>query len=59
MSMEPRFLVVDGYSREGREDLAAGGATTAGELYRKMLERLVSGLHRGCDLSCRPRGQPA
>ena len=30
MSMEPRILVVDGYSREGREDLAAGGATTAG-----------------------------
>ena len=38
MSTEPRFLVVDGYSRAGREDLAAGGATTAGKLYRKMLE---------------------
>ncbi len=33
MSMEPRFLVVDGYSREGREDLAAGGGTTACRLY--------------------------
>ena len=43
MSTEPRFLVVDGYSRAGREDLAAGGATTAGELYRKMLERLCPG----------------
>ena len=32
MSTEPRLLVVDGYSRTGREDLAAGGATTAGEL---------------------------
>ena len=43
MSTEPRFLVVDGYSREGREDLAAGGATTAGELYRKMLAGLCPG----------------
>lgn len=43
MSTEPRLLVVDGYSRTGREDLAAGGATTAGELYRKMLERLCAG----------------
>ncbi len=43
MSTEPRLLVVDGYSRAGREDLAAGGATTAGELYRKMLERLCAG----------------
>ena len=34
-----RFLVVDGYSRAGRDDLSAGGATTAGELYRSMLER--------------------
>ena len=43
MSMEPHFLVVDGYSRAGREDLAAGGASTAGELYRKMLEGLCVG----------------
>ena len=43
MSTEPHFLVVDGYSREGREDLAAGGATTAGELYRKMLESVSPG----------------
>ncbi len=27
-----RFLVVDGYAREGREGLTAGGATPAGEL---------------------------
>ena len=32
MASSPRFIVVDGYSREGREDLKAGGATTAGEL---------------------------
>ncbi|MCH6587147.1 MAG: type 1 glutamine amidotransferase [Proteobacteria bacterium] len=38
MANDPRFLVVDGYSREGREDLRAGGATTAGELYARMLK---------------------
>ena len=43
MSKEPRFLVVDGYSRMGREDLEAGGASTAGVLYRKMLARLSPG----------------
>ena len=43
MAEQPRFLVVDGYAREGREDLAAGGATTAGELYRQMLDRCTPG----------------
>ena len=38
MANDPRFLVVDGYAREGREDLQAGGATTAGELYSQMLK---------------------
>ncbi len=38
MANDPRILVVDGYSREGREDLRAGGATTAGELYARMLK---------------------
>ena len=38
MANEVRFLVVDGYSREGREGLSAGGATTAGELYARMLK---------------------
>jgi GMP synthase (glutamine-hydrolysing) len=37
----PHFLVIDGYHRSGREELAAGGATTAGELYAKMLQRIV------------------
>ena len=37
MSDGPHFLVVDGYRREGREELAAGGATPAGELYARML----------------------
>ena len=31
------FLVIDGYRREGREGLAAAGATTAGKLYERML----------------------
>lgn len=38
MSNAPSFLVIDGYRREGREELAAGGATTAGELYARMLK---------------------
>jgi len=40
---KPRFIVVDGYSRAGREDLSAGGATTAGELYRRMLDKCTPG----------------
>ena len=32
-----RLLVIDGYRREGRESLVAGGATTAGRLYEQML----------------------
>ena len=31
------FLVIDGYRRDGREGLAAAGATTAGKLYERML----------------------
>jgi GMP synthase (glutamine-hydrolysing) len=38
MATGPRILVVDGYAREGREELAAGGATPAGPLYEKMLK---------------------
>jgi len=37
MAAEPRILVVDGYARAGREELQAGGATPAGELYAAML----------------------
>ena len=32
-----RFLVIDGYRRDGRDNLAAAGATTAGKLYERML----------------------
>ncbi len=45
MAVEPRFLVVDGYARAGREDLQAGGATTAGVLYKRMLESCAPGCH--------------
>jgi GMP synthase (glutamine-hydrolysing) len=38
MAHEPRFLVIDGYSKVGRDDLEAGGATTAGKLYEQMLK---------------------
>jgi len=44
MSTEPRFLIVDGYSKQGREELEKGGATPAGVLYHRMLE----GCHPGC-----------
>ena len=32
-----RFLVIDGYRRDGRESLSMAGATTAGKLYERML----------------------
>ena len=43
MSNKVRFLVLDGYSKEGRDDLEAGGASTAGVLYKKMLKRCLPG----------------
>ena len=44
MSSEPRILVIDGYKKSAREELAAGGATPAGPLYAAMLSRC----HPGC-----------
>ena len=41
MSADPRFLVVDGYSKAGRDELVAGGASMAGELYVAMLRRFA------------------
>lgn len=38
-----RFLVVEGYAKEGREDLKAGGASLASDLYAKMLMRWAPG----------------
>jgi GMP synthase (glutamine-hydrolysing) len=43
MATHPRFIVVDGYARAGREDLAAGGASTAGDLYDRMLKACAPG----------------
>lgn len=36
-----RFLVVDGYTSAARRELVEGGASEAGELYRRMLHRCV------------------
>jgi len=44
----PRFLVVDGYSPEGRAELKAGGASTAGDLYVAMLRKCLPGAE--CDI---------
>lgn len=45
MTADARFLVIDGYYRDGREELAAGGATPAGDLYAGMLKRCLPGSH--------------
>lgn len=39
MASSPRFLVVDGYPKESRDELAAGGASVAGELYSRLVRR--------------------
>lgn len=43
--MSYRFLVVDGYDRDGRINLEAAGCTLAGELYSQMAKRYVAGCH--------------
>ena len=48
MSNTPRFLVVDGYLKAAREELAAGGAAVAGELYVDMLKQASPGSE--CDI---------
>ncbi len=45
MSADPRFLVVDGYLKASRDELVAGGASMAGDLYAAMLRRFVPGAH--------------
>lgn len=45
MANNPTFLVIDGYTKAGRDDLAAGGATPAGLLYDKMLRRHLPSCH--------------
>ncbi|MBC8269562.1 MAG: type 1 glutamine amidotransferase [Rhodospirillaceae bacterium] len=54
MSDKVRFLVLDGYSKEGREDLQAGGASTAGSLYERMLKRC----HPDCAVDILYPGDP-
>ncbi len=44
MAANPRILIVDGYAKEGRAGLREGGATTAGELYARMLAKCCPGL---------------
>lgn len=43
MAKDPRFLVVDGYYKTGRDELQANGASTAGALYEKMLRGILPG----------------
>ncbi|WP_119461110.1 type 1 glutamine amidotransferase [Rhodospirillaceae bacterium SYSU D60014] len=44
----PRFLVIDGYNREARDELAAGGASRAGDLYVAMLRKCLP--EAACDI---------
>jgi GMP synthase (glutamine-hydrolysing) len=48
MANTPRFLVIDGYNREAREELKAGGASPAGDLYVGMLRKCLPGAE--CDV---------
>lgn len=41
MTLAPRFLVIDGYTRAARDELKAGGASVAGDLYAAMLRRIL------------------
>ena len=43
MSAEPRFLVVDGYLKSSRDELVAGGASLACDIYAAMLRRFAPG----------------
>ncbi len=43
MSNAPKFLVVDGYAKQARDELAAGGAGVAGDIYAGMLATLSPG----------------
>ena len=48
MGIQPRILVIDGYMKSARDELAAGGATPAGEQYVKMLTKLCPDIR--CDI---------
>lgn len=40
--MTIRFLVIDGYSKEGRQELTDGGASMAADLYKRMLKNCLA-----------------
>jgi len=48
MADQVRFLVIDGYNKEARAELVAGGASVAGELYGRVLKRCLPGAQ--CDV---------
>ncbi len=43
MTADPRILVIEGYTRKARDELRAGGASLAGNLYAAMLEKILPG----------------
>lgn len=43
MSRKPLYLILDGYTRDARTELADGGARLAGDLYRAMLDSCTPG----------------
>ena len=48
MTSQVRFLVIDGYSKQGRDELIAGRAGCAADLYVDMLKHNLPGCH--CDI---------
>jgi GMP synthase (glutamine-hydrolysing) len=46
--MTPRFLIIDGYKKAARDELAAAGATMAGDQYSAMLKQACPGAE--CDI---------
>ena len=44
MTGGPRFLIVDGYTGAARAELAAGGASVAGDLYAAMIGQVQPGV---------------
>ena len=65
MSANPRFLVVDGYLKSSRDELVAGGASLACDLYAAMLRRFAPGAEvdyrseeRRVGKECRSRRSP-
>jgi len=49
MPIGPKYLVMDGYTKEGRDQLVSGGASVAADLYRDMLLK-NSPVGSACDI---------